>query len=588
MKYPGETVFLAVALWSCLALVVQASPDQTNVSGQDAVKIEEYKAAIAAAGLDWTAGHTSVSDLSMDQTAKLCGTNLSPNTKEKMEKPEFQSKTAELQEYAATSNVSLTPPASLDWRRYSGNDWTTPIKDQASCGSCWAFATFGAYEALAKLAVDNPNFQFDMSEQDMVSCAAGCPGCYGCRGADMECPLRWSHDKGAKYEACFKYTATDPWDFPATPCCWQTDIPEACKRGESHYIRAWNPIDSGSTLDMQKALMRGPIVATMRVYDDFFFYTSGIYEHTSTHVAGGHAVVLVGWGTDATSGKDYWIGKNSWGTGWGENGWFKIRRGADESRIEDQTYALDLRRDTIGFYRPSAGKAYFDYNNDAKTDQILTDSPAGAATDIPVSGSWETNGVNQYVEDGWGDGWGLFRPSTGQWFLDTSFGGAAEITVVYGGPGDRPISGDWNGDGRDGIGVYEPSTGTWRLDDNIDGKTDRTIKFGISEDKPITGDWTGDGKDKIGVFRPSTHTFYLDTNMDGRAELIIKYGLCTDKPIAGDWNFDGQDDIGQFRKGIWYFDYNFDGITDKMINGWGISGDVPVPGNWFDNPRYSP
>jgi C1A family cysteine protease len=585
-KYREGIVILVIALYLCLAMATQAIPDKTNISEQEATKVEGYQTAINAAGLNWTAGHTSVSDFPWDQKIKLCGTKLSPNTKEKMEKLEDKSKSTEVQIREVKSKDGFTPPASLDWRNIVGEDWTTPIKDQASCGSCWAFSVLGTYESNAKLATNNPKFSFDLSEQDMVSCAFGYPGCHGCGGANMDCPLRWLHDKGAKYEACFKYNATDPDDSSPTPCCLQTDTTEACKRGKPHYIRAWNPIDAESTQDMQKALTRGPIVATFAVYEDFVYYTGGVYEHTSSTILGGHAIVLVGWGTDPTSGKDYWIGKNSWGTDWGENGWFKIRRGTNESGIEGECYVVDLQRDTIGVYRPSTGMAYFDYNNDFKFDQTLTDHPAGAATDIPVSGSWTANGVNEYVQDGWGDGWGLFRPSTGQWFLDTSFGGEAEITVVYGISGDRPVSGDWNGDGRDGIGTYRPSKRYWYLDDNLDGITDRAIRFGSSKDKPVSGDWNGDGKDEIGVFRPSTHCFFLDTNMDGKTDLTINYGLNTDLPIAGDWNFDGRDDIGVFRKGIWYLDYNFDGKTDQTAT-FGASGDIPLSGNWFDNPRYS-
>jgi hypothetical protein len=69
----------------------------------------------------------------------------------------------------------------------------------------------------------------------------------------------------------------------------------------------------------------GPIPCTMYVYEDFFAYESGVYEYTQGEYMGGHAVIIVGWGIENEVG--YWICKNSWGTGWGEEGFFKIKWG---------------------------------------------------------------------------------------------------------------------------------------------------------------------------------------------------------------------------------------------------------------------
>jgi len=66
------------------------------------------------------------------------------------------------------------------------------------------------------------------------------------------------------------------------------------------------------------------------VYNDFFSYSSGVYKQTSSTKAGGHAVEIVGWGHDSTN--DYWIVKNSWGTGWGESGYVRMLRSYSDSR----------------------------------------------------------------------------------------------------------------------------------------------------------------------------------------------------------------------------------------------------------------
>lgn len=87
----------------------------------------------------------------------------------------------------------------------------------------------------------------------------------------------------------------------------------------------------------------GPMAVAFEVYNDFMNYKSGVYHHTGLQdrfnpfEITNHAVLLVGYGTDMrdpSMPQDYWLVKNSWGTGWGEEGYFRIRRGTDECSIE--------------------------------------------------------------------------------------------------------------------------------------------------------------------------------------------------------------------------------------------------------------
>lgn len=84
----------------------------------------------------------------------------------------------------------------------------------------------------------------------------------------------------------------------------------------------------------------GPMAVSFEVYNDFFHYKGGVYVHTGLQEKfnpfeiTNHAVLLVGYGVDAATGVKFWTVKNSWGTQWGEDGYFRIRRGTDECAIE--------------------------------------------------------------------------------------------------------------------------------------------------------------------------------------------------------------------------------------------------------------
>ena len=96
-------------------------------------------------------------------------------------------------------------------------------------------------------------------------------------------------------------------------------------------------IDPVSDLSVSMVMMNP---SPPQVYPDFSYYKEGIYHHTGLLDATGpfeltnHAVLLVGYGRCAKCGQNYWVVKNSWGDGWGEKGFFRIRRGSDECAIE--------------------------------------------------------------------------------------------------------------------------------------------------------------------------------------------------------------------------------------------------------------
>jgi hypothetical protein len=199
---------------------------------------------------------------------------------------------------------------------------------------------------------------------------------------------------------------------------------------------------------------------------------------------------------------------------------------------------------------------------------------------------------------------GVFRPTTGAWYLDVDMnrawsGCGPDGCYSFGANRDWPVVGDWNGDGTSEIAVFRPSTGMWYLDLNANDRLDSCSidrclgPFGMSGDRPVAGDWNGSGTPRIGVFRPRTGKWYLDLNGNGRWDgcgidgCYGPFGMNGDLPVAGDWSGSGEIRIGVFRPGTgkWYLDLNgngqWDGCEDDGCLGpFGASGDMPVAGDF--------
>ena len=223
------------------------------------------------------------------------------------------------------TNISLQSfpspvPPEWDWRDVDGKNWLTPVKNQGNCGSCWDFAAMGALEAVIKIGENNSNFNPDLSEQYLLSCP---PESGGCSGWDAYYAYKYiAENGGALTEDCFRYMASD--SIPCYTKCpdWEDNLVPV-----EDYGITYNP---GRDY-MKSALIKyGPLVVDMTVYDDFFSYRGGIYEHDGNEPVSdiNHQVVLVGYNDNP----GYWICKNSWGRYWGEDGFFKIAYG--DCRIE--------------------------------------------------------------------------------------------------------------------------------------------------------------------------------------------------------------------------------------------------------------
>ncbi len=152
-------------------------------------EIDEINAAIAREGAEWVAGETSVLRLSHAERQSRLGFIPSDIPEEK---------------YIVQDFAPMAAPSHLDWRNNSGN-YVTPIRDQRSCGSCWAFATTAALESATLITLGTPGVDINLAEQILVSCsgAGSCGGGYTSYASD------YFQDTGLPLESCYPYTGTN-------------------------------------------------------------------------------------------------------------------------------------------------------------------------------------------------------------------------------------------------------------------------------------------------------------------------------------------------------------------------------------------
>ncbi len=249
-------------------------------------------------GASWSAAENWITELPPEERKMLLGeTGIEPDI------PRSEPK---------GTKATLDLPASFDWRSHEGRNWMTGVKNQGSCGSCWAFGTVGQWEASINIALDSAEYDLNLSEQQLNSCDTRNSGCSG--GTFAAVYLR---DVGVFDESCFPYSHSDE-DCDHRCVDWEDRI----------YYRMWSYTSTfawgDDAIDRIKAVViQNPTYTSMDVYSDFYGYDSGVYEHTTGGYEGGHGIVIVGW-DDADS---CWIAKNSWGGGWGMSGYFKIRYG---------------------------------------------------------------------------------------------------------------------------------------------------------------------------------------------------------------------------------------------------------------------
>jgi cathepsin B len=224
------------------------------------------------------------------------------------------------------NDVADNLPDSFSWETKEPNcDYK--VRNQADCGSCWAF---GLVEALGDRFCIFCSKNIKLAAQDPVSCDNTD---YGCGGGYLNNAWEYATNTGIVLQSCFPYVSGDGH---VPPC----PAPNCPGTGSWTKYKASNPHEvTGETPIMTELYNKGPVEFSMKVYQDFLSYKTGIYQHKTGGFLGYHAIKGIGWGVQ--SGTKYWIIENSWGTSWGQQGIFWILKGTDECLIEDGVYAGD-------------------------------------------------------------------------------------------------------------------------------------------------------------------------------------------------------------------------------------------------------
>jgi len=254
------------------------------------------------------------------------------------------------------SEIKTDLPAEFDSRK-NWPDCPTiqEIRDQGSCGSCWAF---GAVESMSdRICIHSQGkVNVRISSEDLVSCCHTCG--FGCNGGFPGAAWSyWVHKglvSGGAYgsnEGCQPYVIA-PCEHHVNgtraPCDGEEGKTPKCEKTcqasyaiayekDKHFGKSSYSISKNVDHIRQEILEHGPVEGAFSVYEDLLSYKEGVYQHVHGKMLGGHAIRIVGWGTE--NGVDYWLIANSWNTDWGDNGFFKILRGQDHCGIEGQISA---------------------------------------------------------------------------------------------------------------------------------------------------------------------------------------------------------------------------------------------------------
>jgi hypothetical protein len=253
----------------------------------------------------------------------------------------------------------------------------------------------------------------------------------------------------------------------------------------------------------------------------------------------------------------------------------------------------------LGVYRPSTGQWY------TKLPGMMGD--AMAVTQCGLNGDFPVPiAVHGHHHHGNHDGYVVFRPSNGTWYIKGHGDGDWTVTpgnveVQCGLPGDIPVPRDYYGEGHSRLAVFRPSNGSWYIKgqglaswSQCQGNVE--IQCGLPGDIPVPADYYGEGRPRIAVFRPSNGTWYIKGQglaswSQTQGNLEIQCGLPGDIPVPADYFGEGRVRLAVFRpsNGTWYIKgpgpANWSQTPGNVEIQCGLPGDVPLPFDYFGEGR---
>jgi|ERR1711911_17561 len=269
----------------------------------------------------WAAKKAKIDQHNLDALKGLVSYTEDDNEFTDMEENELKSLTGIVEPVNKTGSVfkiteqdRATIPSSVDWRN---NKCMPTIKNQGSCGSCWAFTANTALE-FQQCYRNGATTKLSFSEQQLVDCSdAG-----SCNGGFYTNAWNYAASKGSVTSSAYPYTAREG------SCQYDS-------RNVVSSVAYYSWIDSDENAMAAAIAEFGPIAVSIYAMDNLYSYKSGIYYDSSCSSQAqkiNHGVVAVGYGT-SSDGVDYWIIRNSWGPNWGMNGYALFRRGVNVCNI---------------------------------------------------------------------------------------------------------------------------------------------------------------------------------------------------------------------------------------------------------------
>jgi len=222
-------------------------------------------------------------------------------------------------------------PMEWDWRNISGRNYVSHNRNQhipQYCGSCWAHGSTSALNDRINIVRNNTWPEITLSPQYLINCNGG----GSCDGGDPGSAYEFIQQSGIVEESCAPYQAVNGLECaPACKTC--LGFNETCNVVKTAQL--WNVSQiggvSGAAQMQAEIFARGPIACSIDATDKLVAYTGGIFSQFELFPMPNHIISVVGWGSE--NGQKYWIVRNSWGTYWGENGWFRIVMGDSHSNL---------------------------------------------------------------------------------------------------------------------------------------------------------------------------------------------------------------------------------------------------------------